>query len=306
MKSIYIAISYTCNHLCTCCPCDDKNKRNQSLSLKSIKSFVDDAGYNFYVVSGGEPTLHSEFCEIIAYLSRMGDVVILSNGDKFHDTKFSQLFLSKINRGNVSITTTLHSHDKTKHELRNRCEGSFFRTLKGLDNLYKGGIHICIKHCITPDNYLDLEDFVEFVNCNFPDDVSLQFSGIDYAGVYKRNKVMVKNLNQFNASLENALDKIITCSSKGHLRNVYCVNIPLCHIDPYYWSFFKIKNGKDVYDGYLSPAYAVNNNSSSDIGCFSEECLLCDVSEYCMGTYKSAFELYGQKFVNPIKIIKKG
>ena len=66
-----------------------------------------------------------------------------------------------------------------------------------------------------------------------------------------------------------------------------------------------IYQNNNTYNIYVSPKFVNDNYSESrtDIGCFSELCLNCDVSKYCMGTYKSAFDLYGDKLIKPIKIL---
>lgn len=297
--NLYIAIGYICNHRCTCCPCNADHNVSKYLSLSEIETFIKNRKYNRFTISGGEPTMNPQFCDIAEYLSKMGALVILSNSDKFSDYDFVSEFLDRVRKDSITVITTLHSYQHIKHELANQSVGSFNRTLRGLKNLYDNSIKVCIKHCITPNNYQDLSLFVKFIYETFPTKVSLQFSGIDYTGMKESDKKYAKKINRFDSSVTDALDKIIKYEKKGVQRQVYCLNIPLCHVDPYYWVYFYVKRTR-IYDGYLTSGYSSDDYRSSDLGLFSTKCTQCKVKNYCMGSYKSAFDLYGDDFVTPV------
>ena len=93
----------------------------------------------------------------------------------------------------LRVTTTLHSHEKKRHEAANRKEGSFDRTLSGLHNIDRRGAQVIVKHCITGTNYRDLCEFYRFVDLEFGKHVPLYLCGIDYIGIpeerVKREKI---------------------------------------------------------------------------------------------------------------------
>ena len=305
-NNLYIAINYNCNHKCTCCPCSlEYTSKSEYLSLDEIKTFIKNRSYSQFTVSGGEPTMNPNFFEIVEYLSKLGNLIILSNADRFSEVSFFSKFLTSIDKDRVTVITTLHSYQQIKHEATNKSVGSFNRTLIGLKNLYDNNVLVCVKHCITPNNYQDLPLFVRFIYEQFPLEVSLQFSGIDYTGMQENDKISAKNMKFFDNAVMNALDEVIKYEKKGVRRRVYCLSIPLCHVDPYYWKYFYIKKNQ-MYDGYLTNKYHSYNYTSSDLGLFSKKCLKCNVKNYCFGSYKSAFDLYGDDFVNPIIEIDKG
>lgn len=301
-RSIYIALGYQCNQHCTCCPCGKSKNLGRILSLEDVKNFVVNENYTHFIVSGGEPTLHPDFNNIISFLSNIGHVTILSNSEKFGNKPFASEFLKHIIISKVRLVTTLHSHTADLHEAANLKKGSFNKTVTGLKFLQDSGLKICIKHCITPNNYQNLAKFVDYIYKTFPVNADIQFSGIDYVGMSIEDKQKAVCLGIYEKYVESALDRILQYEKQKILRNVYCLNIPLCHVDPYYWKFFRISEQR-IYDSYYSPNFKSVTEFDTDIGCFSKKCLNCDVKQYCMGTYKSAFLLYGDSFVNPVHCI---
>lgn len=303
MKTIYLALGYKCNHRCTSCPCLSDDKLKEELNYNDIiKKFHDTTGCVF-VISGGEPTLYSHFVEVVSVLSNNNFVKVLSNGDRFSDRDFSDQFLAEINIRNVSLTTTLHDYEEFHHERVNNSKGSFKRSISGIRYLNDYGIKVTIKHCITPENYNRIKDFFEFVYNDFPETFDIQISGIDFLGMDKISRNRALKIGNMYTFLDDALE-YIDLRYINTRRKISCINIPLCDLDPINWKYCHLSNN-NTYNIYVSPKFVNDNYSESrtDIGCFSELCLNCDVSKYCMGTYKSAFDLYGDKLIKPIKIL---
>ena len=99
--------------------------------------------------------------------------------------------------------------------------------------------------------------------------------------------------------LEKMFDKYLEKGEPGRL--VYCFNMPLCSADPFYWRFFTPKSYG--YEGYVSSnrdgksqrAYNVDSN----VGLYTNACKKCKANQLCAGTYRTAFELFGDSIVKP-------
>lgn len=52
--------------------------------------------------------------------------------------------------------------------------------------MYELGAKIEIKHCITKENIRQLEQFYLYCDNEFPENVNIQFCGIDYVGIEKK------------------------------------------------------------------------------------------------------------------------
>lgn len=305
MKSGYIAIGYACNQKCSFCPCSSVETTYPFIRIEELEQAVDkmieETEIDSVVVSGGEPTIHPNFINFISYLTeREIRTLILSNSEMFFKTSFIDDFCRRINIEKVSVITTLHSQKKEEHESINQTKDSFSRTVLGLKKLIERGIHVTIKHCITKMNYQDLCQFYRFIDSTFPQDVDVQMCSIDYCGLkendYEEQMLVFPELGKY---FEEMFDEYMLDLETGSKRHVYCINMPLCSCDPYYWKFFEQKSQE--YLSYASPSkeggpeviLSIENN----VGTFFEECRSCKAEPICPGTYRTAFEIYGNKIV---------
>lgn len=305
MKTAYIAISYLCNQKCSFCPCSKEEKEYPVPELNelkvNVKKIIDSCGIDSIVVSGGEPTLYTHFIDFIKFLCEKNlRITILSTSERFSDEKFLNHFISQIDTDKINIISTIHSHIAEQHEEINGTHRSFERTIRGLINLNSAGVHTTVKHCITRENFTDLCRFYEFIESQFPESVDIQMCSIDYCGIkpdeYDKHMLRFPELEPY---FEEMFDSFIARKEKGNERHMYCINMPLCSADPYYWDFFAQK--PDGYYAYASAAHKgdvyTENVVSRDVDTFGDICRECKVESICAGTYKSAFELFGDKIV---------
>ena len=247
------------------------------------------------VLSGGEPTIHPRFLDIMDHiLSRGCSAYILSNGEKFGDAEFRGKFLDLAAGADVTVTTTFHSHIPSEHEKQNGSPGSYGRSLSGLKGLDEADLRISVKHCLTALNHTGLKDFLGMVVDEFSPRAEIQLWGLDYAGMdadaCSRYHVSYPELRR---SVEDALDWF---ESAG-LRNVINLNnLPLCLTDPYYWRYFS----DPVQEDYLEPD---GSSNPPNHGPMSRNCSLCPVARECMGAYVTAFERFGDDIVHPPEIL---
>lgn len=298
----YLAIGYACNQHCRCCPIANNININELLApwdrIKKEADLMVDTGVTDVTISGGEPTIHPNFFEIIElFLQKNIEVHILSNGEKFSDKSFLEKFL-KVACGNpVYVTTTFHSFHLEEHEFQNQSEGSFNRSLSGLQSLDANGVNIAIKHCITSNNYLELPQFIEWALNSFSPKAEIQLWGIDVCGVSNDlANEMFTEYKKIGASLETALD-LFEKHPTSYDRVLTVNNLPLCMCDPYYWTYFT----PPELDNYIE--HAQNGRKMDAIsGPSSKNCEGCKFRAYCPGVYHSNFDLFGDDIVSqPIK-----
>ena len=255
MNSAYLAISYICNQKCSFCPCTKEEKKFKYMDFQEVKDSVfrlkEELGIMEVVLSGGEPTLHPNFFDIISYLDSMNiKITLLSNAEKLDDINFVREISNRINSNNISVITTIHSQIEELHERVNGSKGSFRKTIRGLVNVNQAGFHTIVKHCVTKENYTELKEFFQFVDNTFPQSVDMQLCSIDYCGLEEEIKNNYKlEFPRMRPYLEKMFDKYLEKGEPGRL--VYCFNMPLCSADPFYWRFFTPKSYG--YEGYVSP-----------------------------------------------------
>ena len=193
MNSAYLAISYICNQKCSFCPCTKEEKKFKYMDFQEVKDSVfrlkEELGIMEVVLSGGEPTLHPNFFDIISYLDSMNiKITLLSNAEKLDDINFVREISNRINSNNISVITTIHSQTEELHERVNGSKGSFRKTIRGLVNVNQAGFHTIVKHCVTKENYTELKEFFQFVDNTFPQSVDMQLCSIDYCGLEEEIK----------------------------------------------------------------------------------------------------------------------
>jgi MoaA/NifB/PqqE/SkfB family radical SAM enzyme len=267
----------------------------------SIDTMIQEKKVDSIVVSGGEPTIHSDFFDIIKYMTEKNlNITVLSNSERFYEKEFCKEFSEIVNKEKTMVITTIHSQNQEEHEFINQSKGSFIRSIEGLKQLALNGVDVTVKHCITRLNHKDLAKFYKFINSEFTEKVSIQLCSIDYCGL--KEDELESNMLDFprlQSYFEEMFDLYIEDLEKGSKRNVYCINMPLCSCDPYYWRFFTMKTGN--YKGYASPnnkgEQKLSDNIENNTGTFAQECMDCIVNEICPGTYRTAFECYGNKIV---------
>lgn len=301
MYNAYLAVCYVCNEKCKYCPCGKQDNTMERITpFESLINKIDNmnkAGIRHITVSGGEPTLHPEFVGILEYIQFLGiKVTILSNGENFSDVEFFEKLNEKVKIEELRLITTLHSHDALKHEDANQKQGSFFKTITGLKKMEKAGAKIIVKHCITKENYQDLAEFYMYIDQNFLPEIDIQLCSIDYVGIPSEQLLNQRlTFPELKPYIEDMFD--ISLNSKSN-RKLYCINMPLCTCDPFYWKYFPIRKEK-MYDFYSDPRkkeiVEVDDNVCTD----KVFCATCAVKSICNGTYKTAFQNFGRVMVKP-------
>ncbi len=134
-KRKWVGITTKCNNKCIfCLDGDIKNKFHKSLS--QIKKEFDSGlaeGCTRLILSGGDPTVHPDFIEIIKLGKEKGykKIQVITNGRMFYYKKFLN---KSIKFGLNEITFSIHGHTKELHDSLTSVKGSFEQTVQGIKN----------------------------------------------------------------------------------------------------------------------------------------------------------------------------
>lgn len=95
LEALYFTINQQCNLECAHCLTNSGPKaKTPPITLDDIRRIAEDAhavGAKRFYVTGGEPLLHPEFFEIIAYLQSLGEVVFFTNGTLLDEATMDRL-----------------------------------------------------------------------------------------------------------------------------------------------------------------------------------------------------------------------
>lgn len=157
-KEIFLGNS-PCNNKCLHCSIREKDSSKTDLS--SILSSLKERTEENVALYGGDPTLRGDLLEIIRAAKHDGyrRIKLLTNGRAFSNTQFVDQIM---HAGCNLFEITLWGSNPSLHDYLTQTSGSFWETIRGLENL--AGLaddkFICIRIPVCNENHSDLENCV--------------------------------------------------------------------------------------------------------------------------------------------------
>ncbi|MFH1540001.1 MAG: radical SAM protein [bacterium] len=162
----WIRLTRTCNNRCIFCH-DSGEQDGSIVSANEVKARIaDNPGAiptERLVLSGGEPTIHPDFFDILAFAHHAGygKIQVVSNGRAFAYRSFTE---KAIEAGLDEATISVHGHTPELHDTLVGVRGAFAQTVAGLRNLLDSGRVIVNADIVVNGlNYQRLFDIVAFL-----------------------------------------------------------------------------------------------------------------------------------------------
>ena len=161
---VYYSLELTpfCNNACS--PCSNVFPRQKKVfSAKNWQHILAQiAPYTESLkLTGGEPTLHPEFENIVQSISDMGiSFTIFTNGRWRNPQKLID-FLSQLPSEKFGLLVSLHGPDAASHEAFTNTPGSFEETCRNIRLMTEAGLHIHTSTVITCQNYNRLPEMAD-------------------------------------------------------------------------------------------------------------------------------------------------
>lgn len=191
----------------------------------------DNAGY--VNLTGGEPTLHPEFFQLLAYFRRRlpgTPITLLSNGRRFADRKFAARFAAAA-RPPFGAAIALHGPDARTHDAVAGVRGAFAQTVKGLHNLLElaPALNLEIRIILTKKNVAALPRTLKFLLREFLDTARYSVTVIHYEieGMSETNH---RSVGLKFAVSSKILDKGLPLIRRFTDLRLY--HFPLCQVAP--------------------------------------------------------------------------
>lgn len=237
--------------------------------------------YDSIYLSGGEPTLHPRFLELLEFISKLfpeQKIKLLTNGRRFIYKDFAKNVLNITN--NLDIELSIYGANKKNHEIVTRALGSFEQTVHGLENLLnyrKKDQLINVRFIITKLSYKSLEEFLEMMKKRFLsiDRIMLIFWEVENQAV-KNIKAVKVTYNQVSPYLGKIYPLL------GNFKEIRLYHFPLCTLSEKFWPYVWRTLDKD---GVI----------------FNSSCAKCQYRKYCLGIPKEYSKHMGIKEFKPIK-----
>ena len=197
LRSVHLNISSLCNLQCIYCYAEERqNNIGRSLNLKEYLALIDDLSDMVkgveIAITGGEPLLNGDACEISQYCRSKGFYTHLLTNATIIDESNAQKIASSFDEIRISIDGfTAEKHDY------HRGIGSFDKTTNAIGFLERTGAHVRLAMTVTKQNINEIQMMAERYGSK------LMFQPLFNAGRAKKNELSITGEEYFYA-LKNA------------------------------------------------------------------------------------------------------
>ena len=166
----FLEIGHICNNNCLFCYEADADERRPYIekSIDDIRKEMEKAFLEYNMVSfiGAEPTLRSDFVEVLKLAKEIGfkRVSFSTNGRQFKDPEFVK---AVVESGVDSVAVSLLGGTAEIHDAETRAPGSFDELVAGLKNIlpYQGdNLTIFINFTINQSNYKNVGAVIDLLS----------------------------------------------------------------------------------------------------------------------------------------------
>jgi len=242
------------------------------LEKKSVEIKLSDSIY----ITGGEPTIHPRFRDILKYLKfnfPKQTKRLLSNGRSFSYEKYAQDILAI--DPDLEIDMSLYGPNEKIHDAVTQAPGSFEQSRQGLKNLLRNksvNQVIGLRFVLTRESYQNILEFLDLVKNDFSqiDRLIIIFPEYEAQAVKNMDDIMIK-YREVKPLVNDVREKILTLSKLVETR---LYHFPLCVIDRKFWPL--------VWKTW--PENEVE---------FIEACDQCQMKKFCVGPHKGYLQNVG-------------
>lgn len=202
VKSVYVETTNICNLNCkTCYNRSGLNKERKEISKAQLEEIIKlflPFGLSRFLISGGEPALHTEFDEILDLVDAYPN---LSFGIVTNGTVHSQKLIEFLNtRENFTLQISLDGSTEEQNS-KTRGAGHFAKVLEFAKQIHSKSASPLLKMVISQNNYDDIESFYKLaVSLNFTPEFAFIFrsgngaSGWEDKALSPQQKIKALNL----------------------------------------------------------------------------------------------------------------
>ena len=288
-KKTVIFMGYKCNNKCIFCCNDDKRSKNLEKTTSEVKDDVKSAkksGTTYIEFIGGEPTIRTDFIEILRFAKYVGfeTIMFASNGRALSNLDFAKKILDS---GVNHIVFSIHGHKKEIHDALTKVPGSFEQTIKGLENVKSLGLtDIGSNTTIVKQNYIHLEDIGSFI-------YDLGIRNSEFIFVDPTNgapKYRFEELVPTYGEVSPYVNGLLEFGKLNEIEHWHIRYYPLCFIDEKYHDMVselheqKFFETKHLAPDFVNRDYLFSRKNDSKIKL--EKCKKCVYCSVCEGYWK--------------------
>jgi MoaA/NifB/PqqE/SkfB family radical SAM enzyme len=294
---VLFRLGEVCNNDCPMCSNSGRPEAiiiNKEALLTRVEMLWE-KGFRRVVLTGGEPTIHPAFWDVVKALGQRGMAWdINTHGRGFADPEFAQR--SK-DEGLERAIVSLHSHIREKSMVIFGVKAAGHEeTLKGIENLLGQGTWLMLNHVFTRQNLDDFPAFVAFCAERFGVDYILKVvfpstlgKGGDWEGIRLRYQ-----------QVQPVLVKGLQVATEYGLKLVY-ESFPSCVLpNPHTKNIGRAGFGETHYleDIAGDEVFAMENIEAA-LSVYPEKCGVCRLIERCPGISEDYVRRVGIQELTP-------
>ena len=296
VKRLDLKIGFQCNNRCLFCVQGDKREtipfRDKEILKNDLKNNRKE--YNSVVFTGGEPTLHPNFLELVEYSKKLNYKIIQiqTNGRSFSYKNFCR---DTIKAGANQFSPSIHGPNSKIHDFLTNAPGSFKQTVQAIKNLKELKQEVVTNTVIVKQNYKYLPEIASLL-------VSLGVDQFQFAFVH-----IVGRAWQNRKLIVPRISKVIPYVKKGLKIGIEAGKIVMTEAIPYclmkgYEKYIaeeimpetKVIEAKFKIEDYKK--YRLNKGKQK-----SSKCQECKYYSICEGPWREYPEMFGWEEFKPVK-----
>lgn len=287
-----------CNQACAFCsnPTGDFRNQPEEHSFRALKEKLArhkardgrvfpkfDEVRDYFTLTGGEPTMHPQFFEVVEYIKKEfpeRELRMLSNARTLANESFAERTLVTVGSP-FEVGILLCGPDAQTHEkIAGVAKGGFDQTVRGIKNMLRyrrDGQKVEIRIVLTKIQMPTLRTTLRFIQSEFPevDRVTLIFFEME-----GRSSWRFEDLKHEMTDCGRQLNALYTIL--GEFKELRLYHFPLCALDVRLWPF--------VWNT-LDPRKVV----------FKFECRDCPMRPQCVGVHKTYVRHMGAHDLGPVE-----
>jgi SynChlorMet cassette radical SAM/SPASM protein ScmF len=210
---LYLYISGSCNLACKHCWISPnyiaEGKGGRFVPLELVDKAIHEGlplGLKAVKLTGGEPTLHPQFCEMVKMIDQANLKIIMETNATLIDDNLANFITDTANFSFVSVS--LDGADSQTHEALRMIPGCFEQAIRGIRNLVKLGMPpqvICTLYQGNQNQILDMINLTQDLGC-----ASIKFNHLQKSGrgenLIKHEGLSVSELIEIYSYITNELE----------------------------------------------------------------------------------------------------
>jgi len=297
-KRKHMIITGLCNNNCRFC-FSKENLKIGHLSVNKIKKILDQGlseGCEGLIISGGEPTIHPEFIEVIYLAKKRGYkyIEVITNGRMF---SYPSFFKKVKDAGLDAITFSVHGHNAVLHDFITRVKGSYNQVIKAVKFASRLHIPIKINVVVNKKNINHLKDIASTFS-----ELGVRVIGllqlVPFGEAWNNRDRLFYDLSKYNKSIKEFLEE----SKKRGLSvwsNRFNVNTYSCYPE--------LAQDPDKFVNEVEARlyeFQESSNKNKPLYCYPNRCDFCFLKNFCKTFFEINDFVHNNKRgfkVNPIK-----